>query len=216
MTRGSLMAVTALLVALASGGADAQRSSGSQRFSLKMIPIAAQRAPGIIEDLRGRASEATFESGHYRQAGIAFDVPADWKYEGTVAGETPADETAHWTQPNGPAFSVLLSKRKASPESVATLLAGVIANKTKQREREEYRRWRVRPESVQHTFIGGHQAVVAIADFESKSGGRPRVERLTWIYTPESRVLFFSTMSPEQLTTFQPEFDGIVQSATLP
>ena len=43
-----------------------------------------------------------------------------------------------------------------------------------------------------------------------------RVECLTWVYTPGSRVLFFATMSADQLATFRPEFDRIVQSASLP
>ena len=184
---------------------------------LLAAPIVAQRDVGGVEDLRGRASEATFENGRYRQAGIAFDVPADWKYGGTVAGETPADETAHWTDlQSGANFSAWLSKRKAAPENVATLLSGVVANKTRLREREGYQRWRVWPESIRQTTIGGHQAVVAVADFESRGTRVPRVECLTWIFTPESRVFFFAFISPDQLTTFQPEFDRIVQSANLP
>jgi hypothetical protein len=111
---------------------------------------------------------------------------------------------------------VWLRKRKAPQENVATLLAGVVASKTRQREREGYQRWHVRSESVQHTSVGGHQAVVAIADFESRGSRTPRVERLTWIFTPESRVLFFAVMSPDQLATFGPEFDRIAQSASLP
>ena len=123
--------------------------------------------PAGFEDLRGRAREATFENGRYRQAGITFNLPADWTYGGTMAGETPADETAHWTEPRtGIAFSAWLSKRKTAPENVAILLENVVAHKTRQRERERFQRWHVRSESVQHTSVGGHQAVVAIADFE--------------------------------------------------
>jgi hypothetical protein len=184
---------------------------------LLAAPVAAQSTASKVDDLRGRAREATFANGRYSQAGIAFDLPANWTYDGTVAGETPADEAAHWTDPeSGALFSVWLSKRKAAPENVATLVAGAVANKTTQREREGYRRWRVRPESVQRTSIGGHQAVVAIADFESGSGGKPRVECLAWIFTSESRVFFFAFIRPDQLTTFQPTFDRIVQSANLP
>jgi hypothetical protein len=140
-----------------------------------------------------------------------------WDTTGTVPGETPADEAAHWTDPqSGANFSVWLSKRKAALENVATLLASVVANKTTQREREGYRGWRVRPESVQRTLIAGHQAVTAVADFNSGSGGKARVECLTWIFTPESRVFFFAFINPDQLTTFQPVFDRIAQSVDLP
>jgi hypothetical protein len=175
-----------------------------------------QKLNAFIENLRGRVSEATFENGRYRHAGIAFDVPADWEYGGTVPDENPADDTAHWRDPqSGVSVYVWLSLQKTAPEDVATLIAGVVANKTRQREHQGIRRWHIRPENVQQTSAGGHSAVVAVADFESRSGG-PRVERLTWIFTPESRVLFFATMSPDQLPTFSADFDRIVQSVSLP
>ena len=61
-----------------------------------------QNVNAFVEGLRGRASEATFENGRYRHAGIAIDVPPGWSYGGTIPGENPADDTAHWTDP-GPA-----------------------------------------------------------------------------------------------------------------
>lgn len=170
----------------------------------------------FVERLRGRVSEATVENGRYRHADIAFDVPADWSYGGTIPGETPADDTAHWTDPRtGVAFYAWLSKRQAAPEDIAGLLTSAVSDKTRQRQRQGFRRWVVRTDSVQQIVVGGHQGLSAIADFEMKAGGM-RVEYLTWIYTPESRVLFFATMSPGQLATFQPEFDRVVRSVTLP
>lgn len=175
-----------------------------------------QKVAEFVEALRGRKSEASFEDGHYRHAGIAFDVPAEWHYGGTLPGEEPADDTAHWTDPqSGVGFYAWLSRRKVAPENVATLLADVVASKTRQRELQGFRRWHVRAESVQHTSIVGREAVVAVADFETRFGG-PRIERLTWIYTSESRILFFATMSPDQLATFEPEFARVVQSTTVP
>ena len=175
-----------------------------------------QKVNAFVEELRGRASEATFENGRYRHAGIAIDVPAGWNYGGTIPGETPADDTAHWTdRATGIAVYAWLSQRQAAPEDVSGLLATVVADKTRQRQRQGFRRWTVRPESVQQIVVGGRRGLRAIADFESRGGGT-RVEYLTWVYTPESRVLFFATMSPDQLATFRPEFDRVVQLASLP
>jgi hypothetical protein len=89
------------------------------------------------------------------------------------------------------------------------------SGRNRRRERQGFRHWVVRPESVRQIQVGAHEGLSAIADFESTAGGM-RIEYLTWIDTPESRVLFFATMSPDQLAAFRPEFDRIVLSATLP
>jgi hypothetical protein len=175
-----------------------------------------QKVNEFVEGLRGRVSDATFENGRYSHNRIEFEVPADWNYGGTLPGEVPVDDTAHWTDPRtGAALYAWLSSRQAGAEDVSGLLGSVVSEKTRQRQRQGFRRWVVRPESVHQMLVGGHQGVTAIADFESKAGGA-RVEYLTWIYTPESRVLFFVTMRPEQLAALQPEFERIVQSVSLP
>ena len=78
-----------------------------------------QKVNAFVEGLRGRVSEATFEDGRYRHAGIAFDVPAGWNYGGTTPGETPADDTAHWTDPGtGVAIYAWLRTRRCSRRRV--------------------------------------------------------------------------------------------------
>lgn len=171
----------------------------------------------VPDNLLGRARDARFENGHYRQAGIAFDVPAGWTYNGTGAGETPFDEAANWTDPQtGLRFYAWVSVRKAASEQLPTLIANAVPNKTRQRAQERYQRWQVRPDSVQRTDIGGHPALMALADYVSRPKGDPKVEYLAWIFTPQSRVIFSAATPPEQLTTFQPVFERIVRSATLP
>jgi hypothetical protein len=175
-----------------------------------------QQVKTYVEGLRGRVSEATYENGRFSHAGITFEVPAGWHYGGTIPGELADDNTAHWTDPStGVAFYVWLSTRKASSEDVPGLLAGVVSGKTQQRQQQGYRQWKVRPESVQQITVGGHQGLRAVADFQSRNGAA-RVECLAWIFTPESRVLFFSNMSPDQLPINQIQFDRVVQSASLP
>jgi hypothetical protein len=143
-------------------------------------------------------------------------VPPGWNYGGTIPGELASDDTAHWTDPStGVAFYAWLSTRKAAPEDVSGLLAGVVADKTRQRQRQGYRQWTIRDEGVQQIIVGGRQGLRAVADFQLKNGA-PRVEYLTWIFTPERRVLFFSTMNPDQLANARIQFDRIVQSARLP
>jgi hypothetical protein len=77
-----------------------------------------------------------------------------------------------------------------------------------------YVNWAIRPGTVRETTVGGHPALTAIADFERRDG-TPRVERLTWVFAPQGRALFFATMSPEQLSSMGAQFDRIVATAQL-
>ncbi len=179
---------------------------------LLLVPLAAQR---------GRPStEAIFENGRYSQGGVTFDVPTAWKYEGTGGGDGPADTTAHWiADPQTSAnFFVFLREWTAAPADLAGLLENAVSNKASQRARQGYRRWRLRPESVQHITVSGHEAVVAVADFEigPKAQPKPRVEYLTWVFTPARRVQFSLFTSPDTFSTLRPQFDRIVQSARVP
>jgi hypothetical protein len=190
--------------------------AGSSSLSVRAQTTVDRDVNAYVEQLRGRKSAATFEAGHYRCGDIRIEVPAAWQYGGTLPGETVDDDTARWTDPaTRITLNVWVSRRKVSPDAVSGLLATAVSSKAAQRAREGTRGWTVRPDSVQETTIGGHRALRAVADFEARRGGA-RVEYLTWIFTPESRVLVFATMSAQQLSAFQPEFDRVAQSISEP
>ena len=163
-----------------------------------------------------RQNPATLQNGRYAYAGVSFDVPASWTYEGTSQRDA-VGSTARWTdRQTGIDLYAWMHKVTAPAASIAGLVSESVARKTAQRARDGYRAWRVRPESVRQTTIGGRSALLAVADFTSSGDGRPRVECLAWIYAPESRMLLFAFMEPEQLSLFQPEFEKIARSAILP
>ena len=171
----------------------------------------------LTSSVRAQLPQATFESGHYHHgSGITFDVPGTWRYDWTRPGVLPVDETAHFTTPSGWEFSAWLSARKTNEQLVGVTLDRVIEEKTMQRAREGYQHWQVRADSVTRTTINGHDAVTATADWEMRISHAPRVERLTWIFTANSRVQFFSVTSPEQLSAMTSEFDRVAASAVLP
>ena len=84
-----------------------------------------EKVQAFVEQLRGRVSEASFESGHYRHADIAIDVPADWRYGGTIPDALSTDDTAHWTDPKtGIALYVWVSTRRSTPSTCAPTRRG--------------------------------------------------------------------------------------------
>src|SRR5262245_47673816 len=116
-----------------------------------------------VEQLRGRASKVTFENGLFRSDRITFDVPSGWNYGGTIPGETADDDTARWTDPeNGIVFQAWVRRRGSSPGNVDALLANAIPSKTAQRERQRFRRWSIRSDSVHQFVVGGQRALSAV------------------------------------------------------
>jgi hypothetical protein len=159
---------------------------------------------------------ATFENGRYRQANITFDVPVDWTYVDTRV-IAPGQATAHWSDPRtGANLYVWMRQENVAAADIAPFLDRVVTNKTQQRARDGYQQWRVRPESISRPVLGGNQALAAVADYTSRGTGAPRVELLTWVVAAEGRALFFAFVAPDQVATFQPEFDQVVRSARLP
>ena len=125
-----------------------QEPGTTLRLVIALIALTAWPTETVVNAVqRGRAVDASFENGRYRHAGIAFEVPSAWTYEGTVAGNNPFDpfdQTAHWVDPqSGIAFYAYLNTQKTAPENIAALVRDSVAEKTKQREREPYQKWHV-------------------------------------------------------------------------
>jgi hypothetical protein len=72
----------------------------------------------------------------------------------------------------------------------------------------------VRPDSVQHAYIGDHKAVRAVADLVQ--GTQQTVEYFTWVYTERTRVQFdVRGVEPDASSTAS-RFEEIIQAARIP
>jgi hypothetical protein len=174
---------------------------------LAIIIAVAMLAPVAAQD------EATFADGRYTRAGISVTVPAEWSYVGTrITAATSA--LAQWGMKPVSANFYAQTITQGTPD-LDTQMAQAIDNKTRQRQGDGYRQWRVRDQSVRRASIGGHPALMAVADWQQHNGAA-RVEYLAWVFTPERRLFLFAYSSPSEEAAFQPVFDRIAQSATLP
>jgi hypothetical protein len=185
-------------------------------------PVQSAGARGDV--FPGRPSPtATFENGHYRltPGGIEFDLPADWKYEGTTRWDSNPGETAAWSRILGgidggiariDAWMANVAPTVV-PENTRASLDLLIANKA--RQRTAYPNWTVRPQSVAYITIDGRPAVVAVADWHQRTG-KPKIEYLVWLYGSKSWALFFSVADPDQLEALQLDVDTVVRSAKMP
>jgi hypothetical protein len=149
---------------------------------------------------------------HNNRTGIQFTLPPDW----TVVSQERASSGAQtvWLRDtvSNVVATVWLKARTADPANVPAMLERRLDSKAIQRN--NFEGYKYRPESVQHTTIGGQPALSAIADYVQT--GQQRVEYLTWIDGEKSRVVFAARLRASELASFQSRFEAVIQSAVVP
>ena len=145
---------------------------------------------------------------HGNSTGLEFDLPSDWSLVGTWPsdiGDIAVLKNAHF----GDAFAAVWMKgRSAIPEQLEEDVRNIVA------QRSEIQGYKIIQESIHQTFIGGHPALTAVAEYTDNS--QKMAESLTWIATEHTTALFFARMPAHDLEVFQVRFDQIIYSATAP
>lgn len=183
-----------------------------QAFGTCALLAGAIAAGGQVEE-KGPAF-GTLENGvyHHNATGVQFAVPFDWVIVSQVPASGGAQDVLFRDTVTNIIATVWFKARTVNPADIAALMDRRLDSKVIQRN--NFQGYKYRPESVQHTTIGGQPAVTAIADYVR--AGKPRVEYLTWIDGEKSRVVFSARMPASELAAFQPRFEGLIQSATVP
>lgn len=156
----------------------------------------------------------TLENGIYHNflTGIQFNVPGDW----TIVSQHWSTEGAQTVMLRDTVTNVVavawLKARKANPADIPAILDHRLDSKLMQRN--NFEGYKYRPQSVQHTTIGGQPALSGVADYVR--AGQARVEYFTWIDGEKSRVVFSARMPAPELAAFQPRFEDLIQSAMVP
>ncbi len=151
--------------------------------------------------------------GMYRHArtGVEFN-PQGWKIRGEFPSSGDGQMVMLTDEASNAQVMLWLKPDQLLSADIAGRLRGALQQKILQRlDLEGYR---IRPESIQSHTIGGKQALSAVADFTAD--GQPMTELLTWIYTENTRVLFFTRLPVSQITDFKVRFDNLVGTAVFP
>jgi len=148
----------------------------------------------------------------HRWTGLTIGVPDGWGISDTFSSSDDG-EMVMFESTDPPAMvNVWMKKEENDRDAVRQKLENAPIQKAGQRI--EFEGWRIRDGATQRVYIGGHQAVVAIADFTES--GQKMSEYLTWIYTEHARVFFFSRLPARDLDRLRPQFDQLVASAVIP
>jgi hypothetical protein len=173
--------------------------------------------PEAAHSLATGSPLGTFDGRTYRHSwsAMTFAVPEGWKLNATVPSSDNGEMAIFYSKDLGAEIQVWMIKEKTPRDKVNTRLdnAPVLKLQSRTTEFEDYR---FREGSIQRVFVGGQQAVVAVADFVSGDAKAPMAEYMTWIYTENSRVFFFSRLPADKLDALKPEFDMMVSSAIVP
>jgi hypothetical protein len=157
----------------------------------------------------------TFDGRTYRHTWSAatFAVPEGWKFNGTGPSSDHGEMAMFSSKDLGADINVWMIKEKTPRDGVSARLDN--APMLKLGDRVGFEGYHFRAGSIQRVYVGTQPAVVATADFIGEAG-MPMAEFMTWIYTENSRVFFFSRVPADKLDQLKPDFDTIVSSAIVP
>ena len=168
----------------------------------------------VVLVLAAAISAAAQSSGvyHSKLTGIEFSVPAGW----SIVSEGPAAGGAYTVLLKDSVTNlsalVWLKPQHIDPADIATVLDRRLEAKLQQRANWEG--YRYRQETVRRTTIGGHEALSVVAEYTI--AGQRKVEYLTWVDSPNSRVIFDARLPEADLAVFESRFDQIIQSVVFP
>jgi hypothetical protein len=176
------------------------------------------------------------EENRYRHLwwGIKFDLPPGWTAGDTYPSSDGGDMVTLTDQATKRSISVWMIREETPAAQVAARVANAPVEKLRQRQNGygipgvDPPGYDIPKQSVQPAVVNGRQAIVAVGEYLGLDVERlfhgaspspvkvPMNELMTWIYTSQSRVFFFSRVRVDDLAPLRPYFDQVVHSAIVP
>jgi hypothetical protein len=199
-------------------GAFTQHGAGMPLVLARVVPnprsVPAPAEPGGV-----------IENGRYHDTatGVEFDLPSGWFLPRTDAAPANPAGVRVFSDPSRKAivFTANMFQGGIAAENIPKALAQAIPRQIAMRDGQtgngplhEEPNYKIREGSVEHTEIGGRQAIRAIGEFERN--GKSFAELLAWVYSDHTRTYFMVRGAAENLPLLQAAFDQMLQSAKIP
>lgn len=169
---------------------------------------------------------------HNNWTGLEFTLPSDWAYVGQNPSSGAGQMVVLKDTTEKAQFAAVWMRKEAIPDAEKPKrLEWELSAKPQQRYWQDFKDYKIRPESVQWKTIGGNPAVVAVADYSGiwgqavedyrgawgqKGATRRMTEYLVWICGRNTYVFFFARTTPANLAELQSRFDEIIGTAVIP
>jgi len=162
---------------------------------------------------------ATVQNGryHHNLTGVEFQVPPDWKVQGTMPssddGEMVGLSDSVFPSANA---NVWMIQENIAAADIPARLKGAVDEKIRQRHGGygNYPDWQPRPGTIQMRVVGGKPAISLLADYTQN--GEKMTEFDTWVFSGKTRAFFFAQAPASDMPAFQPRFEQIISSAIVP
>jgi hypothetical protein len=149
---------------------------------------------------------------------VEFTAPPGWSFTRQSAGEGGVDKVnlADSSSTTSAAF-VTMRRANTKPADIAARLLFRLQDKvTSMRTASRgYIAYRLRPESVQRTTIGGHPAWSAVGDYVDASGDK-MIEYQTFIESEKAEVFYSVFAAAPDFAAVQALFEPVIQSTLIP
>lgn len=170
--------------------------------------------------LNGSAGELHDGVYHHNASGVELTLPAGW----SVGQPTPVQGDPNYSitllDPEHRARSLIVDMRHSDnrpeklPESLSLALETAVERHEGKHGAQGTPGYKIREGSVEHTTIGGLQALRAVGEFERD--GMKITELVTYIFTEHTRTEFTARVASGNAEAFKPVFEQILQSAKIP
>jgi hypothetical protein len=152
-------------------------------------------------------------NGRYRNTDVEFDLPAGWSVrERRTSSDDSSLAVLENSQLKVAAAAVWMARQRIRSAEISGQLEKLLADSGA--KRSDLANYSIRPGTVRPTWIGGKQALQAVADYEGD--GQPMSETLTLIVTERAKVVFFARSTTDRMPELQSWFDRLVFTALVP
>lgn len=187
------------------------------------FPLVFTRAaipPRPHSTLNGPAGELRDGVYHHNASGVELRLPAGW----SVGPPPPALDDPKYAitllDPEHRARSFIVDMHQVAtlPEKIPASLSLALETLVERHEGKHGAQgtpgYKIREGSVEHTTIGGLQALRAVGEFERD--GMKITEIVTYIVTERTLTEFTARVASGKVEAFRPVFEQILQSAKIP
>jgi hypothetical protein len=184
-------------------------------------------ATTVVPELPARG---VVEGNRFRHvpSGVTFQVPTGWDTLPTMPSSDGGDMVR--LHDGNRTINVWMIKEATPATELAARVAGAPAEKVRQRHSgygipgmPEASTYQIPADTVRPFTVNGRSAIAAVASYVGfrmdpfpPNELHRMSEYMTWVYTPQSRVFFFSRVPAADVPGLQPTFEQIVNSAIVP